>query len=243
MSFLGAVGFPLPALNAAVGENAFVTSGGDAAWRRTLDLTREQWAYLERMANTAHQREVADLRAAGLNPILSVRGSGAPVPNASSASAVNTGGQMFSALGSFVPAMRAAGAATTQAKASTTQANSASSLRKVQEVTEANKADELSSRSVLNTQQARKADYEADLARESAELRSVEVESAKATLDATKALAQATKSAQTTEKEIDDSWFGKFFRYMGRIRAAPLPFVSHSAKDGAGYSSHSYGVR
>lgn len=54
--------------------------GGNQSAKASIRAAREQMAFQERMSSTAHQREVEDLRKAGINPILSAKHGGASSP-------------------------------------------------------------------------------------------------------------------------------------------------------------------
>ena len=75
--------------------------------RETRASTGRQIAFQERMSNTAHQRQMADLKKAGINPMLSAKLGGASSPAGASYQASNVGSAAVEGYGKVSSAKQA----------------------------------------------------------------------------------------------------------------------------------------
>lgn len=118
---------PAPLLAAAGIAGGLSLLGGLATSALSMQESARNRRFQERLSGSAHQREVADLRAAGLNPILSARHGGASTPPGATGQPAD-----FSRVASTAIDAMSARAQIEVAKAQANDLNSAASLKDTQ---------------------------------------------------------------------------------------------------------------
>lgn len=186
-------------VGAMVGSALLGAASSAASNERNIDLSRENRDVQIDLANTAHQREVKDLRRAGLNPILSgTGGAGAAVPSSSAAQVEDVGG-------AAVASAEAAGRLKTQME----------TIKNVEEDTklkaEMNKTQR--HETVVRAYEVQKRAEEAKLVHERNRQADIQTQILQEDLSNAKAAAARAR----TEEEIDESTLGKGLRWLDRI--------------------------
>lgn len=99
-------GVPGAALGGSLGSSFMDRDAKRDANKKNLQIAREQMHFQGHMSSTAHQRQVLDMKAAGLNPILSANQTGASSAPGASATMIPETPELGSAISTAMEAKR-----------------------------------------------------------------------------------------------------------------------------------------